>query len=224
MTNNHKNYLLDTETVPEADTKNVDAKTIHRQKIRDNKRDIRDLRRQQNASEALAGLDRETEIYGFTKGQFSVIDLIRAAIEITGPAVVDISTWTAAHSDVTTVLEFLESGKITATRWLVDISFQRRYPELAQRIRDNFGMDSVRVAANHSKFALIKAGEWRLVLFTSMNLNYNPRFENFQIRHDPQLFKFHADILDTLWKKQSKKAALDSPHSLQIKFENDTWQ
>ena len=224
MTNNHKNYLLDVETVPAADTKNVDAKTIHRQKLRDNKREIRDLRRQQTAAEALAGLDRKTEIYGFTKGQFSVIDLIRAAIEITGPASVDISTWTAAHSDVTTVLEFLSSGKITNTRWLVDISFQRRYPELAQRIRDNFGMDSVRVSANHSKFALIKAGKWRLVLFTSMNLNYNPRFENFQIRHDPDLFKFHAELLDTLWKKQKKTAALDSPHSLQVKFQGTDWQ
>lgn len=61
-------------------------------------------RRRKNVS-ALAGesarstigkLRKRCEMFGFTKGQFSLIDLLQAIVIQTGPADVLVSTWTAA--------------------------------------------------------------------------------------------------------------------------------
>ena len=54
---------------------------------RERYRDIRDLRRKETATEAVAGLDLDgREIFGLTKGQFSLIDIIEALLAISGPA------------------------------------------------------------------------------------------------------------------------------------------
>jgi hypothetical protein len=157
----HQNPLLLPPTDPAADLTELQSPTVlARRESPWSKRSLRDLRRRQTAAEALAGFDRETQIVGFTKGQFSIVDLIRATLAFTGPATLDISTWTAANTDVSTVCEFVASGEVTASRWLVDLTFQRRSPQLAKRIRDTFGPDAIRVAKNHAKFALLASESW----------------------------------------------------------------
>lgn len=218
----HANPLLFDRDDPAADTDGLQSPVaMHRRKRRSAKREIRDLRRKQTAAEAIAGFDRDVEIYGFTKGQFSVIDLIEATLAYTGPAQMTISTWTAANTDVTTVLDFVDAGLVTGARWLVDLTFQRRSPELAKRIRDVFGLDAIRVAKNHAKFVLLKGAGWRVVLRTSMNINFNPRFENFELSHDPQLFDFHATIIDELWKKQPRKLSDATPYKIVRYFDEE---
>ena len=64
------------------------------------KREIRDARKTTTAVEAIAGLDHETEIFGFTKGQFSLLNLLEAVLMVTGPAHLSLSTWTAASYEV----------------------------------------------------------------------------------------------------------------------------
>lgn len=178
------------------------------------KRELRDHRRSTSAVDAINGFDHETEIFGFTKGGFSFIDLIRATLDITGPASLTISTWTAARADTSDVFDLIQSGLITDTRWLVDFSFQRREPALAQELRRRFGPDAVRVAKNHAKFALIHNDAWQIVIRTSMNLNHNPRFEDFTIAHDPQLAQFLTRIIDELWRKQPAALASDRPGAI----------
>jgi hypothetical protein len=99
-----------------------------------------------------------------------------------------------------------------------------RLAELAQRIRDVFGDDSIRVAKNHSKFFLLDTpgpDGWKIVCRTSMNLNFNPRFENFQIAHDPELFDFHAAILDSVWHRQRRDLQDATPYSIHQHFDRD---
>ena len=94
------------------------------------KREIMDLRRIQSAAEAVSGLERDgMELFGLTKGQFSLTDMIEAILKKTGPADLSISTWTAANGDVTRMLELLSSGAIRSCRWLVDLTFMRRCPQ-----------------------------------------------------------------------------------------------
>jgi hypothetical protein len=186
---------------------------------REYKRELRDARRLESAEAAIAGFGRRASIYGFTKGQFSLIQLITAALKQTGPAELTLSTWTAANADVSEVLAFCNAGVLTGARWLVDLTFSRRSPELAQRIRDVFGADAIRVAKNHAKFALIGNAAWRVVIRTSMNLNHNPRFENFEIAHDPELYGFHAAIVDEVWRKQSRQVEGMRPYEIQKHFD-----
>ena len=181
--------------------------------VRHRYRDIRDLRRKQSATEAIAGLDLDgREIFGLTKGQFSLIDLIEATLDTIGPAALSISTWTAANTDVSTALSLVASGRITAARWLVDLTFVRRCPQLAARIREAFGADAVRVTKNHAKFSVLHNQTWKVVIRTSMNLNHNPRLEDFTIAHDPQLAAFLEQTLDDLWASQRRTLA-DGHHA-----------
>jgi len=204
------NPLFEKETDPTADLTELNAPNIHRPKRNTHKRELRDARRITSAAEAIAGFGKDLEIYGFTKGQFSIIDLLRAVLEYTGPAEVVISTWTAANTDISTVLDFCETEKITRCRWLVDDSLQRRYPELAHRIRETFGADSIRVAKTHAKFYLVSNADWKIVIHTSMNINFNARFENFSLANDPDLYDFHADIIAEIWDRQPRNLAAET--------------
>jgi hypothetical protein len=172
------------------------------------KREIMDLRRIECATAAVATLERDgCELFGLTKGQFSLTDMIEAILEKTGPADLSISTWTAANSDVSRMLELLRSGAIRSCRWLVDMTFMRRCPSLAAEIRAKFGADAIRVTRTHAKFCTITNDGWQVALRSSMNLNQNPRLESFQVGHDPELCNFLSGVMDDIWARQDKKIA-----------------
>jgi hypothetical protein len=214
-----QNPLLATKHDPVADPDAI--RRAHLVLVRDRYRDIRDLRRKQTATEAVAGLDLDgREIFGLTKGQFSLIDLIEAVLDRTGPAALSISTWTAANTDVSTALALVASGRITAARWLVDLTFVRRCPQLAARIREAFGIDAVRVTKNHAKFSIIENQTWQVVIRTSMNLNHNPRLEDFTVAHDPVLADFLRATLDDLWRTQRRTLA-DGDHTALTRWWHD---
>lgn len=200
------NPLLRQDPDPVADCSNVEPATVRRRIPA--KRLIQDLRRQQSAAVAVAHLERDgSELLGLTRGQFSLSDLIAAILDKTGPAALSISTWTAANSDVTKMMELLTSGQITACRWLVDLTFVRRCPALAQQIRQQFGADAIRVTRTHAKFATITNTEWQVALRSSMNLNQNPRLESFEVGHDPALCEFLTGALDQIWERQPRRLA-----------------
>lgn len=215
-----QNPLLfeDPDFTPTADLERLKINTVHKRQVRKKKREIRDLRQIDNAKQAIDGWNKEFEIYGFSKSQFSLIDLITATLDIIGPAEMFISTWTAANTDVTRVLEFVNGGQIINARWLVDLTFQRRTPELAQRIRDVFGKDAIRVAKNHAKYVVLTNDDYKVVIQTSMNLNFNPRFENFSLAHDPELVNFLLGIANEIWRRQKRELASDKPGAIERFF------
>jgi len=161
--------------------------------------------RKENAETAIAELKQDgMEIFGLTRGQFSLSDLLEATLIKTGPANLAISTWTAAHADVERMMNLLKNGLITNCKWLVDQTFVRRVPALAAQIRQKFGDDAIRVTKTHAKFATITNENWEIAIRSSMNLNQNPRLESFQIGHDPMLCKFLNNALADIWKRQER--------------------
>lgn len=199
------NPLLAAQPEPVADPASIRQSVIKRPIP---KREIMDLRRIECAAEAVAELERDgMELFGLTKGQFSLTDMIEAILAKTGPAELSISTWTAANGDVSRMLELLSSGAISSCRWLVDLTFMRRCPQLAAEIRAKFGPDAIRVTKTHAKFCTIVNKEWQIALRSSMNLNQNPRLESFQVGHDPELCLFLDGVLDDIWKRQNKGLA-----------------
>lgn len=161
--------------------------------------------RQENATAAIAELTRDgMEIFGLTRGQFSLSDLLEAALIKTGPAALAISTWTTAHTDVERMMSLLKNGLITNCRWLVDQTFVRRVPALAAQIRQQFGDDAIRVTKTHAKFATITNENWQIAIRSSMNLNQNPQLESFQIGHDPLLCTFLNNALADIWQRQDR--------------------
>jgi hypothetical protein len=188
---------------------------------RDAKREKLLLWRKENAEAAVAPLTQEVEVYGYTKGQFSMLDLLKAVLRKTGPAAMDFSTWTANRAEALELAAMKQRGELTAVRWLVDMTFVRRDPEAAAAIRKDFGAEAIRVAHCHAKFALFFNEAWKLVLRTSMNLNMNPRTEDYHLAHDPELFDFIHGIMDRIWRLQHRALAEAKPGVISQHFKKE---
>lgn len=189
----------------------IPGPAIHRlSRPAEHRRELKDLRRATSAAEALAGFTRETELFGFTKAQFSLVDLIAAALDHTGPADFALATWTASPHHIGRLTRLRDRGLIRSARFLLDYTFARRDPAAAQQLRQEFGLDSLALTQNHAKWVLLRNGSWSVVIRTSMNLNPNPRFENFDIAHDPPLADFLESLLQRIWKAEGNRLEASS--------------
>jgi len=197
------------------------TKTVHQRKLATARRELRDLRRKQSAREAIAGLDHELEIFGFTKGQFSLLDLLAALFDVTGPAHLSLSTWTASAHEIQSLKAMSDRGTVLGTRWLIDFSMARRDPAATSQLREAFSHDNVRVAQVHAKFAILQNRDWKVVCRSSMNLNMNPRYEDFQLAHDPELAQFLNAILDEIFARQKKELADATPYEIVKHFRDE---
>ena len=167
--------------------------------VRRQRRPVHRFFNKENAVRALEGWGRNRELFGFTKGQFSMVDLLEAILERTGEADVVVSTWTAAARDLQRCLHFLQRDMARRMLWLVDISFERRVPEFALRLKVMFGEEAVRVVPSHCKFILVENADWHVVVQTSMNLNYNPRLENFWVCEDEVFYRAYRDLVEMIF-------------------------
>jgi hypothetical protein len=152
-----------------------------------------------NARDTIAGFDHSMDIVGLTHGQFSLLDLIEATLDITGPASVDIATWSAGLYDADAAARFRSDGRITSIRFVMDSASQKRGQASAVDIADLFGADAIRTTRTHAKFALIANSQWNVVITSSMNLNLNPRIEQFEMTDDVQRWQFFTDWVDAVF-------------------------
>ncbi len=171
------------------------------------------------AAKVIQDWGKGEELFGFTKGQFSLVELLEAILERTGQADVIISTWTAAARDLQRCLAFLQRDIARSMLWLVDLSFERRVPEFALKLRDMFGESAVRVIPSHCKFILLKNEQWNVVVQTSMNMNLNPRMENFWICDDKEFFEeYHKLVVEIFRLKQNGFVMGQRPKTIRGNF------
>lgn len=152
-----------------------------------------------SAAQAIGQLQPGAETFVLTFGQFSIIDALVYLLQQTGPANVDIATWTAAEADLEKVLQMFEAAEIDKARFVVDKSFLNRQPAAAQRLVTLFGSGSIRAIRTHSKFLTIRNARWNLVVRTSMNLNENRRLENLEISDDTEFAQYFGAIVDDIF-------------------------
>lgn len=158
----------------------------------------------ETAIRALRGCEwgKGREMFGFTKGQFSFVDLIEAATEYTGDVDATIATWTAANADLSRIDNFLKRNRLRSVQWVVDYSFETRQPKFCAQLRETFGDESIRTVPSHCKYVLLSNDDWHVVIQTSMNLNQNARLENFWIADDEELFSEYKAVADELFQTQ----------------------
>jgi hypothetical protein len=151
-----------------------------------------------NARDTIAGFEPGTDIVGLTYGQFSLLDLIEATLEVTGPADVTISTWSAGFYDVDAAVRFRDNGLLTSCRFLMDSSAKRGQATPGD-VAELFGQDSIRTSRSHAKFVLIGNADWQVVITSSMNLNLNPRLEQFEMTDDSDRYAFFMGFVQSVW-------------------------
>jgi hypothetical protein len=175
-----------------------------------------------NAREAIGSIEKNTDTFIFTYGQFSLIDALCVILDQTGPADVTISTWTAADAHLERSADLMASAQIRSFRMIVDRSFESRQPGYCHHMRQLFGSECIRAIRTHAKFMLIKSDTHNVVVRTSMNLNENPRLENIEISEDDMLADFFQTVADDVFrevKPGENRSMLPEMNSVQESFQ-----
>ena len=122
------------------------------------------------AKQAIGIIEKNTDTFILTYGQFSLIDALMVMLDQTGPAHVAISTWTAAHAHLDKSQELMENSEILSLKMIVDRSFKTRQPGYFAHMIKLFGVDCVREMRTHAKFITVRNDKFKIVARTSMNL------------------------------------------------------
>lgn len=154
------------------------------------------------AARALERFDRGVHLFGLTKGQFSMIDLAAALLDRTGPADVAIWTWCIAEYEVQAVTAVIGEGRIRRFRMVMDWAGAQRDMPLVADLQQRFGADCIRVTKTHAKVVQTSTDDgWRITARGSMNLNANPRFEQFNVCDDPDVFGVVDAVMAEMWER-----------------------
>jgi len=159
-------------------------------------RDFRHATRGESAARCIGEITKGCDIFGLTKGDFSMIDILRHIAKQIGPCRIDIGTWTAAAAEIKQAENMLHDRNILAMRWLVDRSFPQRQGKYFASLLDRFGQDSVRLARFHAKFILLENDDWTVAVRTSMNLNENKRIEFYEVSEGSPISDYLREIVD----------------------------
>ena len=153
------------------------------------------------AANALGRITPGCEIFAITNGHLSLVDILAHVLETTGPARLDVATWTAADGDLRRAHAFMLDGRVKHARFIVDPSFRSRKPEFCATLVELFGPECIRTTPIHGKFATIQNETWKIAIRTSMNLNVNRRIESVEISDDPALVDFLTDFMDQVFSR-----------------------
>lgn len=159
-------------------------------------REFRHGTRGESARRCIGPISKGCDIFGLTKGDFSMIDILRHIAREIGPCRIDIGTWTAASTDIKQAEAMLNDRNILSMRWLVDRSFPARQGAYFRSLLQKFGQDSVRLARFHAKFILLENDDYSVAVRTSMNLNENKRIEFYEISEGSPISGYLRQIVD----------------------------
>lgn len=144
-------------------------------------RRIRAVESFSNAADCIGPVEHNMALFAITRGQFSMLDAILHTIKQVGPCRVTVWTWAIADYEVECFEAFMAHRDITAATLVIDRASVIKNAPLITKWRGIFGEDSVRICKNHAKIATVQTGDYRVLLRGSMNLNFNPRFEQLDI-------------------------------------------
>lgn len=157
------------------------------------------------AANAIEGFSKNGRVCGLTNGAFSLVSLIEAVLNITGPAEIVISTWSGGFYDAGAINSLMACGKVLDAKLILDRSFKTtRGGKYVAYFQDIFKIENIRTTNMHAKFVLIKNEEWNVCIRSSMNLNENKRCENFDVDDNIDIYNLFNDFANDLFKLQPK--------------------
>lgn len=152
------------------------------------------------ARTAIGPVRKGCELFGVSKGQFSLAEILEHCLLEAGPSDLLISTWTTGAADLVHLGILMDEDLILNARWLIDSSFPERQPSYCRALLKRFGPGSVTCTANHAKFCVITNPDWNLCIRTSMNLNLNRRLETYEISDDPVMARFLLELAEAAFR------------------------
>ena len=182
-----------------------------------NRRDIKAVDAYKTAAATIGTITPGMSLFAITRGQFSMIDAILACLDKIGPAKLSIWTWCVGEYDIQCLERLCRDDRIFSALLIIDIMGQARNPLLLQQWRDYHGPDSVKVVLNHAKIATLQNDQYKLLLRGSFNLNYNTRYEQFDLTEgmsDFDLVKSIENTIPTLTATATYEECMEATESL----------
>jgi hypothetical protein len=155
----------------------------------------------QSAKDSIGELSKGFRSTGVTKGQFSLLDLIRAIAEQIGPSDLTVSTWSTGIRDTENLGMLINKHLFTSVSLCLDRSFAGRQPQYLESVVRVWGWDNIRMTRNHAKFFMLRNDSWDICCRSSMNLNRNPRLEQYDIDDSLELCEFFQGVIDEIFEK-----------------------
>ena len=159
-------------------------------------RELRAVESFRTAAECIGPVTAGVCVFGLTRGQFSMIDVILHLLNELGGGEISIWTWAIADYEVVTLAGLMSRGDIRAGRLIVDQSSEKRNPAIVEAWRQRFGEEQVRILRNHAKIVRVWNERYQLLVRGSFNLNFNPRTEQFDLDEGTAAFDLVARIED----------------------------
>lgn len=159
-------------------------------------RESRCVESYKNAAEAIGPITHGMAVFGVTRGQWCMIDAVSHVVNEMSPCTVSLWTWRVSSYDLGAIFAMHKAGKITSATLILDALAMRASMRsgvdaaTVDQFREVFGANSVKHLINHAKIVAIEGRGMRVVLRGSMNLNGNPRMEQFDISEGGPAFAF----------------------------------
>lgn len=134
-----------------------------------------------SAADCIGPVEPGMSVFAVTRGQFSMLDAISHVLDELGPSRISLWTWTIAEYEVVVFTEMLRDARLEDALLVIDGGARNKNHALIAQWKANFGAESVRYVTNHAKIATVEGGGRRVLLRGSMNLNFNPRFEQLDV-------------------------------------------
>ena len=154
------------------------------------------------AARTVGPITHGCRVIGLTYGQFGVLELLRHVLATTGPADVDLVTWSMRPADARHVAYWARKHTITRLRVLFGTGIglaRHREREVLPKL---FSADQVRFATVHAKWFRVHNAQWDVTCRSSMNVNRCVRWEQFDLDDDPRIGHWYGEILDSAWETQ----------------------
>jgi len=148
----------------------------------------------QTAADCIGKIEKGHALFAVTRGQFSMIDAIMACLAQTGPAHISIWTWTTAEHDVKAVQRLFHESSILGATLMIDAVARNKKSRILEQWIGQFGKESIKYVRNHAKISTIHNDKFQILLRGSMNLNFNPQFEQFDLTEGGEDFKLVKQI------------------------------
>lgn len=162
------------------------------------------------AAECIGGIEKDMSLFAVTRGQFSMIDAVLHTLDQIGKAKLSIWTWAIADYEIESLERLMMDERITEARLIIDFSAKKRNEKIITRWKGLFGNSSVSYVVNHAKIATVESADRKVLLRGSMNLNFNPRFEQLDVTEGGMDF----DLIKEL---EAELPVMDNP-------EDTTWR
>ena len=134
------------------------------------------------------------DIHYYTKGAWSMHEMLEYILQVTGPAHIWITTWSVTEEPLRNICRLIDAGQILSLTALFDHKIDQRKPASLQLA---LGLNArIQLVKCHAKMLVIKNDQWAVSVTGSANLTKNSRLEAGVISCSPEVANFHKTWIE----------------------------